>query len=759
MSGETPETSRDSSLNDSTGPKPNPDGPAAESSTPDQTLESGTDGTAHNIAAGATVPPGADSLGEFTQLSDEATLPPRATGPTPAVESTFSDTPAHADQDDDATLPPRADADVPGRDVDTIVSAAPGEPGGDDTTGMHVQYFGEYELLQEIARGGMGVVYKARQSRLNRTVALKMILSGQLASQDDVQRFYIEAEAAASLEHPGIVPIYEIGEHEGQHFFSMGFIDGAGLDVQVKDGPMPPREAAAITQQVCEAIAYAHSQNVIHRDLKPANVLIDGTGQAKVTDFGLAKKTDADSGLTGTGQILGTPGYMPPEQASGETDTIGPAADIYSLGAILYALLTGRPPFQSANVMDTLVAVLEQEPVSPRQLNPALDQDLETICLKCLEKDAGRRYATTDELVAELGRYLNGEPIHARPIGKLERGWRWCKRKPALAGLGGLAVLLLLTLGIGGPLVALQQSALRTEAVTAQNDAERQRQKAARERQVAVSAEKKSEVERRKAVASREQTEATLARSNYFLAQARWDNNRVADARELLQRVPQRHRNIEWYLARWQFQGSDVALYGHTGSVLSVSFSPDGTRIASGSRDNTIRLWDALTGEELHTLKGHTDEVLSVSFSPDGTRIASGSDDNTIRSWDASTGEELHTLKGHTHDVLSVSFSPDGTRIASGSWDNTIRMWDASTGEELHTLKGHTGSVFSVSFSPDGTRIASGSDDNTIRLWDASTGEEPHNLKGHTYGVSSVSFSPDGNRIASGSYEQTVKMW
>ncbi|MEO1994476.1 MAG: serine/threonine-protein kinase, partial [Planctomycetaceae bacterium] len=331
--------------------------------------------------------------------------------------------------------------------------------------------FGDYKLLQEIARGGMGVVYKARQTKLNRVVALKMILSGQLASQADVQRFYVEAEAAASLDHPGIVPIYEIGEHDEQHFFSMGFIDGDSLESQVKNGPLPPREAAVVTQRVSEAIAYAHARSVIHRDLKPANILIDSGGEPKVTDFGLAKKTDSDSGLTGTGQILGTPGYMPPEQASGETDTIGPAADIYSLGAILYALLTGRPPFQLATAIDTLVAVLEQEPVAPRQLNPALDADLETICLKCLQKDIKRRYATADELVAELGRYLNGEPIHARPIGRAERTWRWCKRKPALAGLSALAGLMLLTLGIGGPLVAYQ---FKT-ALSAQLQAERER--------------------------------------------------------------------------------------------------------------------------------------------------------------------------------------------------------------------------------------------------------------------------------------------
>jgi hypothetical protein len=255
-----------------------------------------------------------------------------------------------------------------------------------------------------------------------------MILSGQLASQEDVQRFYIEAEAAAKLEHPGIVPIFEIGEHAGQHFFSMGFIDGESLADRVKEGPLPPREAASITRQVAEAIAFAHENNVIHRDLKPANVLIDRNGQAKVTDFGLAKQTDGGAELTGTGQILGTPGYMPPEQAAGDTKRIGPAADIYSLGAILYALLTGRAPFQSASVMDTLIQVLEQQPVPVRLLNPKIDSDLETICLKCLEKDPEHRYSSAMALTDDLSRYLDGESISVKSLNLVDRLVRTLQR-------------------------------------------------------------------------------------------------------------------------------------------------------------------------------------------------------------------------------------------------------------------------------------------------------------------------------------------
>ena len=274
--------------------------------------------------------------------------------------------------------------------------------------------FGDYILIEEIARGGMGVVYKAQQSKLNRIVALKMILSGQLASKADVARFHTEAEAAAHLEHPGIVPVFEVGECEGQHFFSMGFVEGDSLSSLIRGGPLPPNEAAGLVEKIAQAIAFAHAKGVIHRDLKPANVLLDGDGFPKVTDFGLAKKTQTDSQLTGTGQILGTPSYMPPEQASGNTKKVGPEADVYSLGAILYCLLTGRPPFQAATVMDTLMQVIEQEPPLVRQLNSSVSADLEAICSKCLMKDPSHRYATADELADDLRRFLSGETVSAR---------------------------------------------------------------------------------------------------------------------------------------------------------------------------------------------------------------------------------------------------------------------------------------------------------------------------------------------------------
>src|SRR5579863_1956875 len=313
---------------------------------------------------------------------------------------------------------------------------------------LTVRYFGDYELVDEIARGGMGVVYKARQVNLNRIVALKMILAGQLAHDSDVKRFYAEAEAAARLDHPGIVPIFEIGQHDGQHYFSMVFVEGESLAKKVIDGPMPPREAAEMVKKVAEAVEYAHQRGIIHRDLKPANVLLDGHGQPKVTDFGLAKQTQGDSGLTGTGQILGTPSYMPPEQAAGKTEEIGPTSDVYSLGAILYCLLTGRPPFQAASPMDTLLQVLDQEPVLLRQLNPQVPRDLETIALKCLAKNPLGRYTTAQALADDLTAFAENRAITARRASAPERLVRWFRRQKRSVVVAASAAAAALVIGV-----------------------------------------------------------------------------------------------------------------------------------------------------------------------------------------------------------------------------------------------------------------------------------------------------------------------
>ena len=290
-----------------------------------------------------------------------------------------------------------------------------------------------YEIECELGRGGMGVVYKARHTKLKRLVALKMILAGAHADHGELGRFRLEAEAIASLQHPNVVQIYEVGEHDGKPYISLEFVDGGSLDQKLAGTPLAAREAARLVETLAWAMQVAHQRGVIHRDLKPANVLLTRNGIPKITDFGLAKQLGHDSGQTRTGQIMGTPSYMAPEQASGDSKTIGAAADIYAVGAILYELLTGRPPFKSASVLDTLEQVRTEEPVSPTQLQPKTPRDLETVCLKCLAKAPAGRYATARDLAEDLRRYLADEPIHARPVGKMERTWRWCKRRPALA--------------------------------------------------------------------------------------------------------------------------------------------------------------------------------------------------------------------------------------------------------------------------------------------------------------------------------------
>ena len=313
-----------------------------------------------------------------------------------------------------------------------------------------VAYFGDYELLEEIARGGMGVVYKARQMSLNRPVALKMILAGEWATPEARQRFRAEAEAAANLQHPNIVAIHEVGEHEGQQYFSMDFVAGKNLAELVRGNPLSAERVASYVKTIAEAVHFAHQRGILHRDLKPQNVLIDADDRPRITDFGLAKRVETDSGLTRTGDVLGSPSYMPPEQASSRPDELGPPSDVYSLGAILYELLTGRPPFRGVTPLETLCQVIQSPPVSPRKLNPDVPQDLETICLKCLEKRPQQRYHSARELAEELGRFLSHAPIHARPVSLARRAAFWATRHPgAIAAAAALLVIGLAVLAYG----------------------------------------------------------------------------------------------------------------------------------------------------------------------------------------------------------------------------------------------------------------------------------------------------------------------
>jgi predicted Ser/Thr protein kinase len=679
------------------------------------------------------------------------------------------------------TVPPRP-APATGADAATL----PPEPAPAEVPGDLPQVPG-YALLGELGRGGMGVVYKARQVGLDRLVALKMILAGPYAGEHEVARFRTEAEAVARLQHPHIVQIYEVGEHDGRPFFSLEFVEGGSLAERLEGTPWPAGKAAPLVEALARAMHAAHRKGIVHRDLKPANVLLTPEGEPKITDFGLAKKLDVEKGQTQTGAIVGTPSYMAPEQAGGQSKALGPAADVYALGAILYELLTGRPPFKATKPLDTILQVLSEEPVPPSRLQPKVARDLETICLKCLEKEPGKRYGTAEALAEDLRRFRADEPIVARPVGSLERGWRWCRRNPAVAGLlAAVAAALVLGTGVASwfairaEINAKQAEANAEQADVARSQADAQKalaeqrateaqtseQRALQEKGKADAARAQAEEEKQRAERQRDRAEWLLYYAQIARAHREWQDNNVGVARDLLDACRWDFRGWEHDYLHTLFNSNQRTFYGHTGPVSSVAFSPDGKRLASASWDRTVKVWDVGTGQETLTLRGHPGEVYCVAFSPDGKRLASGGGDpvnprkpGEVKVWDAVSGQEALTLKGHTGFVYSVAFSRDGQRLASGGLDWTLKVWDAVSGQEALTLKGHTGGVWSVAFSPDGQRLASASQDRTLKVWDAVTGQEALNLKGYTGPVYSVAFSPDGKRLASASDYVMVKVW
>jgi WD40 repeat protein/thiol-disulfide isomerase/thioredoxin len=620
-----------------------------------------------------------------------------------------------------------------------------------------------YDILEVLGRGGMGVVYKAQQTGLNRLVALKMILAGAHAGPEELARFRTEAESVARLQHPNIVLIHAIGEQNGLPYFALEFVEGGSLQKKLNSTPQEPREAARLVETLARAVHAAHQRGIIHRDLKPANVLLAPDGTPKIADFGLAKQLDDDSAQTRTGQVLGTPSYMAPEQAAGRLKEVGARTDVYALGGILYEALTGRPPFKGATVRDTLEQVLSQEPVPPSRLQPKVPADLETICLKSLQKEGTRRYGTALDLAEDLRRFQDGEPIKARPTPAWERTWKWVRRRPALSAL--LAVSLLALLASVGAIVNAMHSARLNESLQEES---RQRKEAGTQKDIADEQRARAEGLTRK----------LRYLADMFAARDALDSGGAAVVLELLERHRPAanvtdYRGFEWYYLWRQCHLDRRTLRGKMAPVHSLAYSADGQTLVVGCRDGQIHLWN-LAKDKHVVLEAHKLPVLSLAFSSDDKLLASGCgslgpDDppGQVKVWDLATRKVLATLDAHKGGVNAVAFSADDKLLASGSGDGTVRIWEPvpaqakpALWQEARQLRVWAKEkVTALAFSPKGNSLAVGSDVGLLRVWDTQTWQIADRGDPHKGNIFTLAFAPDAKQIASGGFDSNVVLW